>query len=82
MLTEISNVDGELAMENDGVDDSEARLLTSTMQLSNKEIYLRIASNLELVGLYRKINEQILSEKGNKKYPTLFIDITATLSEI
>ena len=50
----------------------------NTHQLNNREIYSRVASNIELIGLYMVINERILNEEGAR--PTrLFRQVTACL---
>lgn len=55
--------------------------INPTIQLNNKEIYSRVSSNIELIGLYTQINERILNEErvtqGN-----LFRRVTTNLQEI
>ena len=53
-------------------------MANSPIQLNNREIYTRVASNLELIGLYVQINEQILGEAGNaRRLGRLFRSVSA-----
>ena len=38
--------------------------MSAVAQMNNGEIYTRVASNIELIGLYLQINEKILNEPG------------------
>ena len=59
--------------------ESLANLMASNpVQLNNRDIYQRIASNIELIGLYVQINEQILAEpEGPNRHSRLFRSLTA-----
>ena len=55
--------------------------MNSPIQLTNKEIYNRVASNIELISLYSSINEKIILDGTNN--PTrLFRTVTNLLKEI
>ena len=49
--------------------------------MTQKEIYARIASNIELIGLYLNTNEKIINEPGSRPNRAL-INVTQALSEI
>ena len=55
------------------------RITNSPIQLNNREIYTRVSSNLELIGLYVQINEQILAEPGANRHSRLFRALTGHL---
>ena len=55
------------------------RITNSPSQLNNREIYTRVSSNLELIGLYVQINEQILAEPGANRHSRLFRTLTGHL---
>jgi hypothetical protein len=57
------------------MDDEEGIVYT----LNTREIYLRIAANIELINIYTCINEQIMQGADQS---TLFISVTQTLREI
>ena len=52
---------------------------TMSVDLSPKDVYMRIASNLELIDLYLKVNSQIISENGTSR---LFRQTTGNLDGI
>ena len=58
------------------------RLASTAVQLNFREIYTRVASNIELIGLYVQINEKILNEGQRRRYSRLFRQLTGTLQEI
>ena len=58
------------------------RLASTAVQLNFREIYTRVASNIELIGLYVQINEKILHEGQRRRYSRLFRQLTTTLQEI
>ena len=64
-----------LGTQEDYEEDEEAVPFT----LNSKEIYLKIAQNIELINLYAQINEQICKERQQS---TIFINVTETLSKI
>jgi len=47
--------------------------------LSSKEIYHKIAQNVELINLYTCVNEKIILENPQS---VLFVDVTQTLRDI
>ena len=58
LLSEIINLESTAQYNEERLSEhDDLRLADTPIQLSNKEIYLRISSNLELIGLYKKINE-------------------------
>lgn len=61
--------------------ESQNRSSTSVITLNNKEIYTRVASNIELIGLYTQINERILAEE-QASHTNLFRRITTNLQQI
>ena len=54
----------------------------SVVQLNQKEIYSRVASNIELVSLYLMINQKIIDEVGATRQSQLFLRVTALLNQI
>ena len=48
-------------------------------QLNQKEIYARISSNIELIGLYLQTNEKIINEPGARP-SRLLRDVTQSLA--
>ena len=60
---------------------NEESAATTVQQMNNGEIYTRVASNIELIGLYLQINEKILSEP-NARPSRLFRSLTNNLAEI
>ena len=56
-------------------------MANTVVQLNNREIYNRVASNIELIGLYVMINEKILNDNASRP-SRLFRSITANLVEI
>jgi len=53
----------------------------TAIQLNSREIYTRVASNIELIGLYLQINEKIINEPGSQP-SRLFRDLTQNLLQI
>lgn len=54
---------------------------SAVTQMNNGEIYTRVASNVELIGLYLQINQKILNEPGARP-SRLFMRLTSNLAEI
>ena len=51
-------------LNNIGSEASPDSPMSAVAQMNNGEIYTRVASNIELIGLYLQINEKILNEPG------------------
>lgn len=51
------------------------------VQLNQREIYTRVSSNIELIGLYLQINRGII-EEGRSRPSRLFQQVTRSLQEV
>ena len=73
-----SQCNTEIGSVADSVDNN--RVTNSPIQLNNREIYTRVSSNIELIGLYVQINEQILAEPpGANQHSRTFRALTGHL---
>lgn len=57
---------------------SENQAPFTVAQLTQKEIYSRISSNIELIGLYVETNDKIISDPGSRPN-RIFRDVTQSL---
>ena len=60
---------------------NESQKSLTVAQLTQKEIYARIASNIELIGLYLATNEKIINEPDSNP-SRLFRNVTHSLGQI
>ena len=61
--------------------ESSAQALITPIQLTAKEIYSRVAANIELINLYQGVNQKIIDDNTNNP-SRLFRTITRLLKEI
>ncbi len=70
-----------LGQDEDDFDDEINEDENSLKNLSPKDIYMRVASNIELIELYASVNEQLIIENPRQQ-SALFRRATASLTGI